>query len=76
MLWQASRLPFHGAAWHWTRLFLIGGVLIASAISGGILATAAGWGISFFATVGTVALRSLNPRHPRAVHTSFENSER
>ena len=58
LLWRASQPPFHGLAWHLPRLLLIGGVLFASAVWGGLLPAVAGWVIAYFASVGTVAMRS------------------
>jgi hypothetical protein len=58
MLWRASRLPFHGAAWHPPRLLVIGGVLVASAVWGGLLPAVTGWMAAYFATLGIVAIRS------------------
>ena len=55
MLWRASQ-PSARVSWHWTRLFLIGSVLVASAVAGGIVPAAAGWGIGYFSTVGFVAV--------------------
>ena len=57
MLWQATQAPFHGAAWHWTRLLFVAGVLVAAAIAGGILQAATGWAVAYFATIGVVATR-------------------
>jgi hypothetical protein len=54
MLWRASQPSAVGVSWHWTRLVLIAGLLVASAVSGGILPAAAGWGIGYFSTVGFV----------------------
>lgn len=58
LLWRASQPPFHEVAWHLPRLLLIGGVLFASAVWGGLLPAVAGWMIAYFATVGIVATRS------------------
>lgn len=58
MLWRASQTPFRLAGWHWTRLLLVGAVFAAAAIHGGILATAAGWGLAYFATIGVIVGRS------------------
>ncbi len=55
MLWRASQPAAHRLSWHGTRLVLIGGVLVAAAVSGGILPAAAGWGLGYFSTVGFVA---------------------
>jgi hypothetical protein len=58
MLWQASQPPFHGVTWHFPRLMLIGSVLFASAIGGGMPPAIAGWVISYFISVGIFAIRS------------------
>lgn len=58
LVWRASQPPFYGAAWHLPRLLLIGGVLFASAVYGGLLPAVAGWVIAYFAMVGIVAMRS------------------
>lgn len=57
LLWRAAQPPFHGAAWHLPRTLLIGGVLLVSAIFGGLLPAVAGWVTSYFASVGMVAMR-------------------
>ena len=58
MLWRASQPRVGGPSGHGIRLLLIGGVLVASAVFGGILPAATGWGIGYFSTVGIVAVRS------------------
>lgn len=60
MLWQASQPHSRGMMWHWTRLFLIGGVLGFAAVTGGILPAAAGWAVAYFAVVGFVATRNVS----------------
>ncbi len=57
MLWQAAQPQSHGTTWHWTRLLLIGGGMTIAAVSGGILAAAAGWAVAYFAIVGFIATR-------------------
>jgi hypothetical protein len=57
LLWHAAQPPFQGAAWHLPRTLLVGGVLFASALFGGLLPTVTGWVTSYFATVGMVAMR-------------------
>jgi hypothetical protein len=58
MLWQAAQPAPRLAPWHLMRLPVIGAVLAASAVFGGILPTAAGWGLAYFATIGVIAGRS------------------
>jgi hypothetical protein len=57
LLWRSSQPPFHRVAWHLPRTLLTGGVLFASAMSGGLLPAVGGWMISYFAAVGIVAMR-------------------
>lgn len=57
MLWQTSQSLRRSGAWYWIRLPLIGSVLVAAAVCGGILPTAAGWALAYFATVGVIAAR-------------------
>jgi len=59
LLWRASQPPFNGVALHLPRLLLIGGVLFAAAMWGGLLPSVAGWLIAYFSGIGVFAMRSL-----------------
>jgi hypothetical protein len=57
MLWQAAKPAGRAPGFPWIRLPLIAGVLAAAAVYGGILPTAAGWGLAYFGTMGVIATR-------------------
>ncbi len=59
MLKQASQPTTQSLPWHWVRLPLVGAIFVASALCGGILQTAFGWVIAYFATLAVVAIRPL-----------------
>jgi hypothetical protein len=57
LLWRGSQPPFRGAAFHFPRILLVGGVFFASAILGGLLPAIAGWMLGYFPAVAMVATR-------------------
>lgn len=57
MLWRSAQPPFHGVGLQLPRMLLVGVVLFASAVSGGLFPTIVGWAIGYFSGVAFVAAR-------------------
>ncbi|MBI1310406.1 hypothetical protein GC176_03795 [bacterium] len=59
LVWSGSQPPFHSSVAGMVRLLLIGGLLVVTAVNGGILPAAAGWATAFPVVAGAIYLRSL-----------------